>query len=80
MAGGSKRIMKCALCHTKIMGHGHNGDPLVAGLVCGNCNLGVMYSRIPCPNQVARELVIQWCKSGMFIEELKNHERFSVGN
>ena len=71
--------MKCGLCSTPIMGHGHLGEPLVNALVCGNCNLGVMYLRVPCPNQASKDLIVQWCKAGRFFEELKKHEQFSVG-
>ena len=71
--------MKCGLCSAPIMGHGHKGEPLVKGIVCGNCNLGVMYSKVKHPNQAANELVIIWCKQGKFVEELKKHDMFSVG-
>lgn len=30
--------MKCKLCQNKIEGYGNNGEPIVNGRVCDNCN------------------------------------------
>ena len=71
--------MKCGLCRAPMMGHGHMGTPLFDGIVCGNCNLAVMYVRVPCPNQPTKIQILEWCRAGTFLEELRKHEQFSVG-
>lgn len=31
--------MKCEICKQEIIGYGHNGQPVVNGKVCDNCNI-----------------------------------------
>lgn len=38
--------MKCKLCGEEIKGYGNNGEPLVSGKVCNNCNWKVIQERI----------------------------------
>lgn len=37
---------KCAYCGKKIEGYGHNGQPLVNGRVCDDCNKNVILTRL----------------------------------
>jgi hypothetical protein len=38
--------MKCALCDSNILGHGHNAQPISNGRVCDSCNTDVIIRRI----------------------------------
>lgn len=37
---------KCALCKNDIIGYGNNGQPLVNGQVCDECNKKSYFSKI----------------------------------
>lgn len=37
---------KCALCKNDIIGYGNNGQPLVNGQVCDECNKKVILARL----------------------------------
>lgn len=36
----------CKLCDKEFEGYGHNGNPLVDGIVCDNCNQKVVTARL----------------------------------
>ena len=38
--------MKCALCDSNILGHGHNAQPISNGRACDSCNTDVIIKRI----------------------------------
>lgn len=42
--------MLCANCNQKIKGYGHNGNPLVDGTVCDDCNIEVLKKRMGVSN------------------------------
>lgn len=33
---------KCGICKKPIVGHSHNGQPVISGSVCDGCNYGVV--------------------------------------
>lgn len=37
---------KCKLCKKEIIGYGNNGEPLVKGQVCDDCNKKVILARL----------------------------------
>jgi hypothetical protein len=36
---------RCAMCSVDFKGYGNSGDPIVAGMVCGGCNVQVVKKR-----------------------------------
>ena len=70
--------MKCTVCDAPIMGLGEDLRPLLQTRGCGNCALGAMYYKVHQGRDISKETILAWCKSGKFLDNLKNHNRFAV--
>lgn len=51
---------KCALCGKEFKGYGNNGQPLVDGTVCDECNVEVIKARINKSNKLTEKVAVDY--------------------
>lgn len=54
------QVKKCALCGKEFKGYGNNGQPLVNGRVCDDCNKEVIKARINKSNKLTEKVAVDY--------------------